>query len=238
MSQQKQGQRKRAARLVRLAGLFLFTASVSFAAPVSAQAQARENRMSRISPELFRLSDAVQHGTVKNHQLNVIVQFTQKPTRHHVQKMANLGGKHLRHLSLINGGAYNLPLSAVANLANDPEIVHVSLDRPIQATSADKFQETVGGDVAHSLGWDGSGVTVAVIDSGISDHPDLHDPVTGASRVIYSESFVPGTDTSDGYGHGTHVAGIIARRHCHCRCGLVRDAGARENEAQDLLRPR
>jgi serine protease AprX len=47
------------------------------------------------------------------------------------------------------------------------------------------------------------------VDSGISDHPDLHDPMTGHSRVVYSESFVPGTNTSDGYGHGTHVAGII-----------------------------
>ena len=29
------------------------------------------------------------------------------------------------------------------------------------------------------------------------------------SRVVYSQSFVSGQDASDGYGHGTHVAGII-----------------------------
>jgi len=49
-----------------------------------------------------------------------------------------------------------------------------------------------------------------VIDSGVSDHPDLHN-ASGASRVVYSESFVAGdTTTADGYGHGTHVAGLIA----------------------------
>ncbi|MFN9263613.1 MAG: S8 family serine peptidase, partial [Acidobacteriota bacterium] len=50
---------------------------------------------------------------------------------------------------------------------------------------------------------------VAVVDSGIADHPDFG---TGsAARVIVRRSFVPGESASgDGYGHGPHVAGIIA----------------------------
>ena len=39
---------------------------------------------------------------------------------------------------------------------------------------------------------------------GNGEHPDLD------SRVVAVKSFVPGADAGDGYGHGTHVAGIVA----------------------------
>jgi serine protease AprX len=56
----------------------------------------------------------------------------------------------------------------------------------------------------------GNGVGVAVIDSGISG--DLPDFVTGGrSRVIASAVTNPcATDANDQFGHGTHVAGLIA----------------------------
>jgi subtilisin family serine protease len=109
----------------------------------------------------------------------------------------------------VRGGVYNFPLSALSRLANDPDVAYISPNRPV-AGANDFTEATVGADVAQSYGWNGAGIGVAVIDSGISDHPDLHDPATGLSRVVYNQSFVPGTDASDGYGHGTHVAGIIA----------------------------
>jgi len=56
----------------------------------------------------------------------------------------------------------------------------------------------------------GNGVGVAVIDSGIAG--DLPDFVTGGrSRVIASAVTNPcATDANDQFGHGTHVAGLIA----------------------------
>src|SRR5262249_27174248 len=57
------------------------------------------------------------------------------------------------------------------------------------------------------LGYDGTGIGVAVIDSGIFDIPDL-DNASKKSRIVYSQDFV-GKPAIDQYGHGTHVAGIV-----------------------------
>ena len=63
---------------------------------------------------------------------------------------------------------------------------------------------------ADQLSLDGSGVTVAVIDSGIAYHNDLK--VSGSNnqyRIIANEYFTGSGGSDDLYGHGTHVAGII-----------------------------
>src|SRR6185295_14916133 len=66
--------------------------------------------------------------------------------------------------------------------------------------------------VRQELGLDGSGIGVAVIDSGITAwHDDLSDANLSSQRVDRFVNFVSGSQTrSDEYGHGTHVAGIIA----------------------------
>ena len=57
----------------------------------------------------------------------------------------------------------------------------------------------------------GKGIGVAVIDTGIDGGlPDFTAP-DGSSRIVASVATNPdATDQADGYGHGTHVAGIIA----------------------------
>ncbi|SCL33161.1 Serine protease, subtilisin family [Micromonospora pallida] len=63
----------------------------------------------------------------------------------------------------------------------------------------------VGAPEAWAAGYDGTGVTVAVLDTGVdAAHPDL------AAQIDDKASFVPGEDTSDVHGHGTHVASTIA----------------------------
>ena len=59
---------------------------------------------------------------------------------------------------------------------------------------------------------DGTGLGIAVIDSGIAEHPDFED-ANGQSRIVYRQDFTDEPIVSgshDPYGHGTHVAGLIA----------------------------
>src|ERR1019366_203778 len=73
---------------------------------------------------------------------------------------------------------------------------------------------TINAPYAWGTGLDGTGIGVAVIDSGIYDMPDLHGAGPGNSgktRVAYNQNFTSAYfwDTYDHYGHGTHVAGIV-----------------------------
>jgi serine protease AprX len=84
----------------------------------------------------------------------------------------------------------------------------MSPNRALSGT-LDVTTQTVGANAAWQSGWNGTGVGVAVVDSGIYAHDDLQTSSGTGSRIVYSQSFVAGLTGNDLYGHGTHVAGII-----------------------------
>ena len=104
-------------------------------------------------------------------------------------------------------------------LAADPRVRRVTPDRPAFAT-LERTGAAVGATlVREQLGLTGAGIGVAVIDSGITAwHDDIDVRRPGGATVAHFKDFtqdvhqrVWASETpSDEYGHGTHVAGIIA----------------------------
>lgn len=85
-----------------------------------------------------------------------------------------------------------------------PSVKRVWLDRVVR-TTLDQSVPQVGAPAAHAAGFDGTGVTVAVLDTGIdANHPDL------AGKVVAAANFTAAPDANDLFGHGTHVASTIA----------------------------
>jgi serine protease AprX len=112
-----------------------------------------------------------------------------------------------RRLASVEGQVVDVPDGALLALAQQPGVGSVSLDRPVHGT-LERTAATIGADyVLDTLGLDGTGVGIAVVDSGVTSwHDDL-----GANRVARFVDFVGFQAAAyDDYGHGTHVAGILA----------------------------
>ena len=140
---------------------------------------------------------------------DVIVQFVNPPTKQQLKQLGAYG--RMKHIfDGINAAHLTLPMSVVQALANDPSILYISPDRDM-AGALDLADPTTNATAAwQQYGIDGTGVGVAIVDSGVSLKNDLKTKDAFGSRIVYSESFVSGGDPSDLYGHGTHVAGIVA----------------------------
>jgi subtilisin family serine protease len=146
------------------------------------------------------------------------------------------GGRFVprRRFHQIGGFAGRLDRAAIGALARHPLVEHVYLDGKLKLTIADG-KALIGATELNTYGLTGSGVNVAVIDSGIDfAHPDL-----ASARVdevcFCSESGgccpLGGSQQSgvgsgaDSYGHGTAVAGIVASRGVVSEEGVAPEAG-------------
>jgi serine protease AprX len=130
------------------------------------------------------------------------------------ERILAVGGHITRPLPLIGGFAASVPDDGLPILAGDPAIAALSGDARIEMASSgtdvyDVFDPNLVWRKAIRLGQlpggiDGTGVTVAMIDTGVAQHEDF------ADRVVARVDFTPGGVGDDRYGHGTHLAGVIA----------------------------
>ncbi len=124
--------------------------------------------------------------------------------------VVKLGGTVLGQLPLVNGLVASLDHNGIVALSNQSNVVYISKDRTL-TPFFDNAAPAVNASAAWKSNYTGNGIGVALIDSGVNSHPDLDAGLLPFSRVVYNQSFVSGdSSAADAYGHGTHIAGLIA----------------------------
>jgi serine protease AprX len=160
-------------------------------------------------------------GRVTSPTLRVINGFGAALTKKAVRRLRRHRG--VKAISLNSGmeasttdlsGGYTCPVTDATTTAAKPAPSGgLDYEAPLQNALYrldQPFIKSIRADAAWSR-VSGRGVGVAVIDTGIAgDVPDFQTPKSG-SRVIASAVTNPcAKDANDQYGHGTHVAGLIA----------------------------
>jgi serine protease AprX len=125
-----------------------------------------------------------------------------------------VGGTVTRELPIVGGFAATVPAKSVRLLRSLPGVIHDVTDAgrihfegsygQNSGVASAVYPTVVGADKAWKAGWTGTGVGVAVIDTGINATGDL------AGKVVHSEDFSGDGDNVDHFGHGTFIGGLIA----------------------------
>ncbi|WP_433173549.1 S8 family serine peptidase [Actinoallomurus sp. CA-150999] len=164
----------------------------------------------RLDRELFDLTRLAADGYDDAHTDQLPVITTYRPG-HVTAKAAPRWMAKQRALPSVRAQAQAVrkadAASALAELTRSgSDVQKVWLDGKARA-SLDVSVPAVGAPAAWAAGYTGRGVKVAVLDTGIdAAHPDF------AGRIVARHNFVPGDadDVHDKFGHGTHVASILA----------------------------
>ncbi len=129
-------------------------------------------------------------------------------TQEEILRLAERHGLRVAQ-TLNHGGALEGTPEQLKALSQDSTVGHISPDAIVESSMAVETTSIGADQVWEGTGSfgriTGQGIGVAIIDSGISNHPEL------GNRVVASVDLVdPNGGGEDGYGHGTHVAGLVA----------------------------
>jgi serine protease AprX len=161
----------------------------------------------KADPALYQLAQANPGRT-----FTVIVRETQPASTAAEDLVKSLGGRITHELPIVGGFSAQVPGSAVSSLTTSPMVwrvwgdakLHMDSVTPAPGSAATNtvWQKTIGLDQIRNT-YNGSGVTVALLDTGVVPVPDL------VNHITHVVDFTPEDTGLDSYGHGTHMAGII-----------------------------
>ena len=160
--------------------------------------------------------------------LPVIVDYSRDVSEDDVRILEqNVEFQHQVTLDRIDAIAGRVPHNMILETLELPGVIMIELDGILEALNGDVAVVHAVDVAQQNTGYDGSGVTVAIIDTGIDgnhsglddqdDDPTTYDPkIIGFYDAVNNPSLTNGTEVFpyDDQGHGTHCAGYYRWNRC------------------------
>ena len=133
-----------------------------------------------------KLASELRRNGLRN--IDVIVRYKTGPAEAHYRKVVNAGGVLKHRFDLIHSGHYRVPSAMLKDLANDAEVEFVSPDRPVRGM-LDLTGDAVNAAAAANYSLDGSGIGIAIADSGVTKISDFRIAKGSATRSCLQRGF-------------------------------------------------
>ncbi|MFJ5214010.1 S8 family peptidase [Streptomyces sp. NPDC088354] len=191
-----------------------------YVVPQDATQLIAQGRVDRRLFDVTTLSRAEYRKAAERHGLGLIVTYRGGAPDARSELHAAEGTKVTHTFSRLNGESVTAPekdaadvWSALTNDRNGSPYASAESGlgtvwlNAIQKAALDKSVPQIGAPTAWAAGYDGTGIKIAVLDTGVDTrHPDL----PAGTKVVQAVNFSDSDNATDHFGHGTHVASIAA----------------------------
>src|SRR5438046_655156 len=125
--------------------------------------------LSLFSPLPIMAKQKIAPDTPTKGPVQVIITYKADATDANHASVTSKGGSFKTKLQSVKGAVYTVDATALDSLAADPAVVSISPDRKV-GNLLEFANPTVNANIARQYGFNGAGIGVAVIDSGVNDN--------------------------------------------------------------------